>query len=545
MSGEACGATLRRRPSALPPAVPPDDAEAAVAVLGSMLLDREVAACVVQLLEPKHFQDSRHGAIYTILAEFQTSGRALDAVLVRDELHRRGLLAQLGGVELIEQIMAAVPTAANGALYAAIVRERYIDREELAAARALVTAGESDDPVGAKWARLRLESAQRQRASLATPGVLGARTQARVRTVAQILDDARSGRIASRPTLVGDLLHVRDVHMLFGPPGLGKSQFALRLAIAVAAGALRVSHILGTEETASFPVTSDEGVPVLVIAAEDDGGDVDLRVVNALAAMRVDATALPLTVVTPAPAEVNLATTRGRQALEAHIAATGAQLVVVDNLTTCCAGLDKSDESAVTAWIEDVVARIRDRFGVTLVLLAHANKGTADGDGRSALDRLFGSMAWGAYVNGATMLDWVPGSNRERRLICAKARGFAAFPTIRVSAPRGDCVFDVLDSAEHGDAPATAASRRAAAKRVYTLEGFRAVLAPVGTWRTRDDLIEALGISGSRLRELLPAWLRALEDDVESETDAGPHGRIRYRLRLPVDDPWTGSAGGA
>lgn len=126
------------------PKMPPHNDEAEVAVLGSMLLDADAAGRVASVLRPAHFFRGPHSEVYQVLTELYDANRAIDVVLLREELQRRGLLEKVGGTGFLSRILASVPTAANAEHYARIVMETGLRREVIRAAQDIATAGYDD-----------------------------------------------------------------------------------------------------------------------------------------------------------------------------------------------------------------------------------------------------------------------------------------------------------------------------------------------------------------------------------------------------------------
>jgi replicative DNA helicase len=108
--------------------VPPHDLEAEICVLGSMLLDPEAAGRVAALLKPDDFYRGPHGEVYGVLTEIYDANRAIDVVLLREELGKRGLLDKVGGTAFLTRLVQAVPSAANAEHYARIVQETALRR---------------------------------------------------------------------------------------------------------------------------------------------------------------------------------------------------------------------------------------------------------------------------------------------------------------------------------------------------------------------------------------------------------------------------------
>jgi replicative DNA helicase len=109
--------------------LPPQNLEAEMSVLGSVLLMHEAIDEVGDFLKAEHFYADRHQKIFaTIIGLYESGVRGIDAVTLAEELERRNLLAEVGGVEYLAKILEAVPNAAHAKYYAKIVRDRWIQR---------------------------------------------------------------------------------------------------------------------------------------------------------------------------------------------------------------------------------------------------------------------------------------------------------------------------------------------------------------------------------------------------------------------------------
>lgn len=113
--------------------LPPHSAEAEMCVIASMMLDKELIGQVVQIIRGEDFFQADHQIIYDCLVKLYEQNRPIDAVIVRDELGKRGLLEEIGGTAYLATVIGTVPSAAHGAHYAAIVREKSLLRQLIAA----------------------------------------------------------------------------------------------------------------------------------------------------------------------------------------------------------------------------------------------------------------------------------------------------------------------------------------------------------------------------------------------------------------------------
>ena len=114
----------------------PESLAAEAAVLGSMLIDPECIGQVVELVDRDAFFRVEHRHIFDalILLYEKNKGVGIDAVLLRDELEKRNCLEDVGGVEYIGRILDSVPSSANVAYYAGVIKEKKLLRDLIATA---------------------------------------------------------------------------------------------------------------------------------------------------------------------------------------------------------------------------------------------------------------------------------------------------------------------------------------------------------------------------------------------------------------------------
>lgn len=121
--------------------VPPHDLEAEMSLLGSLMLDREAIGYVIPVIPRQHsarFYQPEHRILYEALLDLYDKGSAIDLVILRDELTRRGDLERVGGVEYLVQVVQSVPSSANAEFYAAIVRDKALLRDLIVASGEII-----------------------------------------------------------------------------------------------------------------------------------------------------------------------------------------------------------------------------------------------------------------------------------------------------------------------------------------------------------------------------------------------------------------------
>jgi replicative DNA helicase len=124
---------------------PPQDIAAEQSVLGGMLLSKDAIADVAEVIRGTDFYRPAHETVYEAIVDLYARGEPADAVTVAAELGRRGELTRVGGAPYLHTLISSVPTAANAAYYARIVRERSVLRRLVDAGTRIAQLGYAAD----------------------------------------------------------------------------------------------------------------------------------------------------------------------------------------------------------------------------------------------------------------------------------------------------------------------------------------------------------------------------------------------------------------
>ncbi len=108
--------------------VPPHSLEAEVSVLGAALLSKNATSDVTEILRPEDFYRNAHRLVFEGVLALNTAGDVVDTVTITDWLARHGRIDEVGGAAAVYDLTVAVPTAANAAYYARIVRQKALLR---------------------------------------------------------------------------------------------------------------------------------------------------------------------------------------------------------------------------------------------------------------------------------------------------------------------------------------------------------------------------------------------------------------------------------
>ena len=235
--------------------VPPQNLEAEQSVLGSMLLDRDAIARVVELLRPADFYAEKHRIIYTAMVDLFERGEPVDLVTVTNLLSDLGKLEAIGGASYLAALPNTVPTAANADHYAGIVYEK-------AQLRALISAGTQAVELGYSAADPADQLIAQAEATIYAVGT--GRTISRMRPFKEMVKDSLAlieQRYLSKGTVTGIPSGFTDLDRMLGGwqkgevvlvaarPSVGKTTFvtdcvmyaALRAKIPVAVFSLEMS----------------------------------------------------------------------------------------------------------------------------------------------------------------------------------------------------------------------------------------------------------------------------------------------------------------
>lgn len=120
---------------------PPHDLLAEQSTLGGMLLSADAVADVVEALRGTDFYVPKHELIFEAILSLYSHGEPTDVIAVTDELIKSGDLQRSGGADYLHSLTSIVPTAANSAYYASIVRERALLRRLVEAGTRIVQMG--------------------------------------------------------------------------------------------------------------------------------------------------------------------------------------------------------------------------------------------------------------------------------------------------------------------------------------------------------------------------------------------------------------------
>jgi replicative DNA helicase len=111
----------------------PQNLDAEESVLGAILRSPHVIANIADKVRAEDFYRDSHGQIFRTALELDAEGEPVDALTLCDKLEEKGILGNVGGKVRIHELAALMPSVANAARYADIVREQSQLRKLIAA----------------------------------------------------------------------------------------------------------------------------------------------------------------------------------------------------------------------------------------------------------------------------------------------------------------------------------------------------------------------------------------------------------------------------
>ena len=217
--------------------LPPQSIEAEKSVLGSLLLDKEAIFKVADFLRPDDFYKSNHQEIFSACLELFEKGEPIDILSVSNRLREKNLLENVGGISYLTELANFVPTPHHIVNYARIVQKKRMLRDLISASQeiAALSYEEKNDieKILDEAERKIFSVAQRNFSQLLRP--VKDSLEETIERIEKLAKKERSVRGVSSgfPSLDKILagLQRSDLIILAARPGIGKSAFALNIAL--------------------------------------------------------------------------------------------------------------------------------------------------------------------------------------------------------------------------------------------------------------------------------------------------------------------------
>ena len=108
---------------------PPHDDQAEKSVLGAIMIDSAAISLVAEFLRPGFFYSNAHRLIYTSMLRLFEDQAPIDIVTLKNQLTTDGMLKTIGGASYLSDLLNSVPTSAYVEQYGLIVKALYTKRK--------------------------------------------------------------------------------------------------------------------------------------------------------------------------------------------------------------------------------------------------------------------------------------------------------------------------------------------------------------------------------------------------------------------------------
>ncbi len=215
----------------------PQNKEAEMSVLGSAFLSQSALCKVCEEVLPEMFYFEQHRKIFEAICNLYQAKVPLDITTIKEELDKKKELNAVGGLEYISEIIDSVATTANIDYYIKIIKEKTIIRNLIDTATGIVTeAYETDEDVTSL-----LDNAEKN-----ILNVIRTRQTSEFVPIKTVLGNAkeRLEQLAQNKQLITGIetgfyeldkatagLHEGELIIIAARPGMGKTAFALNIAV--------------------------------------------------------------------------------------------------------------------------------------------------------------------------------------------------------------------------------------------------------------------------------------------------------------------------
>src|SRR3989344_8479014 len=125
--------------------MPPQNIEAEMSVLGSLMLDTDAVIRVADILKYDSFYRQNHKQIYSAMLELFEKREPIDILSVSAKLKEKKILESAGGTAYLTSLINSVPSASNVNHYAEIVRKKHVLRNLIEASQHLTDLSYKED----------------------------------------------------------------------------------------------------------------------------------------------------------------------------------------------------------------------------------------------------------------------------------------------------------------------------------------------------------------------------------------------------------------
>ncbi|MBI4574096.1 MAG: replicative DNA helicase [candidate division NC10 bacterium] len=223
-------------PAVITDRIPPQNLEAEISVLGAVLQDPGALLKAMEVLRPADFYREAHRRIFGACLDLFERNEPVDLVTLANELLRRKQLEEVGGASALSALVDAVPTAANVAYHARIVKDKallYALIQKATAVVSLAYADKEDVDEVLDWAEQQIFEISQDKISRSFVPVKSV-LKGTFQLIEKLYD--RKSHVTGVPTGFRKFdemtagLQPSELVVVAGRPSMGKTSFCLNIA---------------------------------------------------------------------------------------------------------------------------------------------------------------------------------------------------------------------------------------------------------------------------------------------------------------------------
>ncbi len=109
--------------------LPPSNVSAEQALLGALLTNNKAYNAIAGFLRPEHFIAPENQRIYQAICRRIEAGQLADALTLKVDFENSGVLAEVGGVSYLTQLLAAMVGIVNAGDYGRVIHDTWLRRQ--------------------------------------------------------------------------------------------------------------------------------------------------------------------------------------------------------------------------------------------------------------------------------------------------------------------------------------------------------------------------------------------------------------------------------
>lgn len=248
----------------------PQNLEAEMSVLAACLLMKSAADKVCEDMVPDMFFSDANRKVFEAIYNLHENKKPIDMTTLTDELEKNNTLSLIGGLEYLSVVVDSIVSAANLEYYINIVQEKYLRRRLIEVSTNITTSAYEEDTntsevVDNAEKQIFTVTKERKASEFKSISEVLRSTQERLEYLAQ-----NGSAVTGLTTGFTDLdlmtsgLHENELIIIAARPAMGKTAFALNLAVNAALSTPKAVAIfnleMGAEQLAQRMIGSVGGI---------------------------------------------------------------------------------------------------------------------------------------------------------------------------------------------------------------------------------------------------------------------------------------------